>query len=276
MDKEMMKSDHETRGVNERRQARFVWLSEATMVAVCVLVFFGFLSILIRVFFPEGRSLIADPTGSVIVDTSWRGDVELGIDTIGGNVEQLFAGEILKIQRRVQQRGANTLAWNDASIGDKIVRNDAVQTFTRSTALLEINDKSRLTIGENSLIVFDQQQADPFLRGSNSVLVMIDGELSGTLSTADRSRFRFGVNLPNGDVVLKPGKSGDDVEFLITVNSDRSTTVNIHNGTAQIVATDGTMRTIGDNQTITIDSSGTELRVSELSRNFRSSAAPFR
>ncbi len=266
MKEDIQKSDEEIHPAGERRQARFVLLSEAAMVASCVLVFFGFLSILIRIVFPAGSSSIIDPNATALTDVTWSGDVELGIDAENGNVEQLFAGEILQIQRRVQRRGANTLTWNDASIGDKVVRNDAVQTFSHSTAVVEINNDSQLTMGENSLIVFDQQEADPFLADSNSVLVMIEGELSGTLSSATKSRVRFGVNLPNSDVTLQSRSPGADVEFLITVNDDQSTTVNVVEGTAQVVGADGTLKTIGDQQSVTIDSSGSDLRVSQLSK----------
>jgi len=266
MNEENRNFDNETEAVNERYKARFVLLSEASMVGGCMLVFFGFLTILIRALFPEGTSLLVDSDGNILADTSWSGDVELSIDATGGSVDTLFAGEILKIQRRVQHRGANTLTWNDADIGAKIMSNDAVQTFSQSTAVMQVNNDSRLTIGENSLIVFDQQRADPFLADSNSVLVMIEGELSGNLSGAAKSRFRFGVTLPNSRVTLQPRTPGEDVEFLITVNDDETTTVNIHKGTAQVVAADGTLKTIGDRQSITIDSSGSDLRVSQLTR----------
>ena len=266
MNEEHQNSDIGTVVVNDRRKARLVLLSEAAMVAACMLVFFGFLTLLIRALFPEGTSLLVDPDGNVRADTAWRGDVELSIDSTGGSVDTLFAGEILKIQRRVQHRGANTLTWNDAAVGGKVMSKDAVQTFSHSTAMLQVNNSSELTIGENSLIVFDQQEADPFLADSNSVLVMIDGELSGTLSGAAKSRFRFGVSLPNSNVTLQPRTAGDNVEFLITVNEDQTTTVNIHEGTAQVVATDGTMKTIGDQQSITIDPTGSDLRVSRLLR----------
>ena len=266
MNEETQNSDDSVEVKGNRRRARFVWLSEAAMVAMCIVVFFGFLTVLIRAFFPQGTSLMVDPDANMLADTSRNGDVELGIDAVGGDVQQLFAGEILKIQRRVQHRAANTLTWDDANIGDRVVRNDAVQTFSRSTAVLEINDESQLTMGENSLIIFDQREADPFLADSNSVLVMMEGELSGTLSAADKSRFRFGVNLPNSDVTLAPRKAGDDVEFVITVNDDHSTTISVHEGTAKVVSADGTLKTIGDQQSITIDSSGSDVRVTELAR----------
>jgi hypothetical protein len=250
----------------DRRRNRFVWLSETAMVAVCVLVFFGFMSALIRLYFPQGTSLIAEQEADSLGQATRNGDVELGINSNDAEVSQLFAGEILSIQRRVQHRGADTLTWSDASVGEKVARNDAVQTFARSTAVMEVNSDSQLTLGENSLIVFDQRQADPFLADRNSVLVIIDGELSGTLSGADRSRFRFGVNLPNGDVTLQPRKAGEDVEFLITVNDDQSTTVNINEGTAQVVGRDGARQTIGEQHSVTVDASGSELRVSRLSQ----------
>ena len=202
MNAKTQKTDNDSPTASERRQKRFVVLSEATMVAACMLVFFGFLSLLIRAFFPQGTSLIVDPDSNILADASWSGEVELGIKSEGGDVSTLFAGEILNIQRNVKHRGANTLTWKEANVGGKIVRNDAVQTFARSTAMMAINNNSRLTIGENSLIVFDQREADPFLADSSTVLVMIDGELSGTLSGADKSRFRFGVTLPNSEVTL--------------------------------------------------------------------------
>lgn len=266
MAEDIERSDDAIVADDDRRRARFVWLSETAMVGGCMLVFFAFLTLLIRLTFPEGTALIVDPDTTGLADTSWGGDVELGIDSDGAEIQQLFAGEILSIQRRVQHRGANTLTWSDAHIGDKVVQNDAIQTFARSTAVMEVNNESQLTMGENSLIVFDQNAADPFLADSNSVLVMIDGELSGSLSGATKSRFRFGVNLPNSDVTLQPRKPGDDVEFLITVNDDKSTTVNVHEGTAQVVSNDGTLKTIGDRQSVTIDPSGSDLRVSTLAR----------
>ena len=147
MKKDIQISDDPIEADVDRKQARFLWFSEVAMVGMCVVVFFGFLTVLIRAFFPEGSSLIGDPDGNDFADKSWSGDVELGLDSAGGAVEQLFAGEILNIQRRVQHRGANTLTWNDANIGDKVVRNDAVQAFARSTAVMEVNHDSRFTMG---------------------------------------------------------------------------------------------------------------------------------
>jgi len=261
INKAIQNFDHGSRDEDDRRRNRVVWFSEMAMVAGCILVFFGFLTVLIRAFFPHATSLHVDPDTSVLTDIFRGEQVELGLNSKDAALEPLFEGEILKIQRNVQHRSANTLAWNDADVGDKVVRNDAVQTFTRSTAVMALNQDSQLTMGPNSLIVFNQQEADPFLTEQNTALVMIDGELSGKLSSAGKSRLLFGVNLPNSEVILQARTAGDDVEFLITVNDDESTTVNVHEGTAQIIARDGTRKTIGEHQSVTIDPSGSELQL---------------
>ncbi len=266
MNEAIQHSDDSSDSEDDRRQARFVWLSETALVAGTVLVFFAFLTVLIRAYFPQGTSLMIDPDASVLPDFSWSDDIKLDIDSENAAVEQLFVGRILRIQRRVQHRGANTLTWNVANVGDTVVRDDAVQTFARSTAIMEVNKNSRLTIGENSLIVFDQREGDSSLPDRNSALVMINGELSGKLSASGASPFRFGVNLRKSKVTLQPRTAGEDVEFLITVNDDHSTTVNVHEGTAQILGRDGTLETIGEQQYVTIDSSGSEIRVYELAR----------
>ena len=265
MNEAIQHSEDSSGSEDDRRRTRFVWLSETALVVACVVLVFGFLAVLIRAYFPQGTSLIVDPDASVLTSVPPSGDVELGINAETAPVEQLFAGKILRIQRRVQHRSANALTWNDASVGDMVARNDAVQTFARSTAVMKVNNKSRLTIGENSLIVFDQQALDPLQTERKSTLVMIEGELSGKLSSANKSRFQFNVNLPNSEVTLQPGTAGKDVEFLITVNDDQSTTLNVHEGTAQVTGRDGIQKTIGEQQSVTIDSDGSKLWVIDLS-----------
>jgi len=239
-----------------------VILTEIGLVLAAVAVFFAFLTILTDVYFPQGTDLIADRADSVAASQSGRVDIAISDDT--SQSTELFVGEILRIQRRVQRRGADSLNWSVANVGDTFARHDAVQTFARSTALLKVDDKSRLTIGQNSLIVFDNQEVDPFTSRQAKVLIMVDGELSGRLSSDAEGSIQFGVNLPNSDLTLTSTSSADDVDFLITVNEDQSTTVNLHSGAAVIIGQDGSRKTIGENESITIDSSGTEYSVSTL------------
>jgi hypothetical protein len=139
-----------------------------------------------------------------------------------------------------------------------------VQTFAKSTALLKVNEQSRITIGQNSLIVFDKREADPFASDQGTALIMISGELSGTLTNDDNSAFALGVTLPSSDLTLVRRAQDENVEFLITVNDDQSTTVNLHGGSAEIVGRDGKHVTINENQSVTVDSSGTKLMVGNL------------
>ncbi len=246
-----------------RRRAVLIGLSEFGLVVSSIAVFFVFLMVLIRVYFPQGTSLGENQTWSTALLPT-GGDVELEFGSNSSLAAQIFAGEILTIQRRVQRRGANSLAWSEANVGDTFTQNDAVQTFAKSTALLKVNEQSRITIGQNSLIVFDKRAADPFVSQQGSVLVMIDGELSGTLTSDDNDPFQLGIRLPSSDLTLVRRAQDDDVKFLVTVNDDQSTTVNLHGGSAEIVGRDGKRVRIIENQSVTIDVTGTQLMVRKL------------
>ncbi|MDX1403715.1 MAG: hypothetical protein R3192_04220 [Woeseiaceae bacterium] len=245
-----------------RRRSALLAASELGLVAASVAVFFVFLMLLIRIYFPQGTKLGENQMWASASD----GDPEVSLEfgSASALAAQFFAAEILTIQRRVQRRGAHSLAWSDANVGDTFTENDAVQTFARSTALLRVNDQSRITIGQNSLIVFDKREADPFVSQQGSALVMINGELSGTLTSDDDAPFAFGVTLPSSDLTLVRRNQDEDVRFLVTVNDDQSTTVNLHGGSAEIVGRDGQRTRISSDQSVTIDASGTQLTVAAL------------
>ena len=138
----------------------------------CAVVFFTFLVGLIGVYFPSGSALVGDRSGNWMDDFANTGDVELRMDGQDSGSTELYAGEIINMQRRVQRRGAKSLTWNDAQLGDKFVTDDAVQTFARSTALMEISDDNLLSIGENSLIVFDRDEGDPFGENADALIAV--------------------------------------------------------------------------------------------------------
>ena len=256
-------------GSRFRRRTTLLALSEFGLVVGSVVVFFIFLTLMIRVNFPQGTTLGENQPWSagLLPDGD---EVDLEFSSTSSFAAQIFAGAILPIQRRVQRRGANSLAWRKANVGDTFTQNDAVQTFAKSTALLKVNEQSRITIGQNSLIVFDKRAADPFVSQQGSALIMINGELSGTLTSDDNAAFSLGVRLPSSDLTLVRRVQDKNVEFLVTVNDDQSTTVNLHGGSAEITGRDGKRVKIKENQSVTIDSSGTRLTVSSLPATPRS------
>jgi hypothetical protein len=256
-------TDNDKSSSKERRRKVMVWITELGMVGGCVAVFFFFLVTLIGVYFPQGSTLVGERNDELFGELNDAAGVDLQIDS-QASAQDAYAAKIVRMQRRVQRRGGRSLAWDDAHLGDKFVQDDAVQTFARSTALLEIGDTSYLTVHENSLIVFNHQEADPYLGGQQTVMLMIEGELSGKISGENASGIQFAVNLPNSEVTLAARIPGEEVEFQITVNDDQSTTVNLHSGIAKIVGRDGKIRTINANESVTIDPTGMTFRVSEI------------
>jgi hypothetical protein len=84
------------------------------------------------------------------------------------------------------------------------------------------------------------------------------------LTSDDDAPFALGITLPSSDLTLVRRAQDDNVEFLVTVNDDQSTTVNLHGGFAEITGRDGKRVKIIENQSVTIDSSGTQITVSNL------------
>ena len=123
----------------ERRRKVVVWITELGLVAGCVAIFFSFLVALIGVYFPQGSTLVGERIGESFADLLDTDNIDLQVDS-QSSAKERFAAKIIRMQRRVQRRGARSLAWDDAQLGDEFVQDDAVQTFARSTALLEIGN----------------------------------------------------------------------------------------------------------------------------------------
>ena len=247
--------DQESEIPRMSRRGRRLLLTELGMVVVAVLVFLGFLTILTRVYFPTGGGLS-------VGEESWRQDRQRDVGNLvlnaGENQEtEFFTGEIIQVSRKVQKRAKDSLIWNTADTGDQLQKRDAVQTLARSTAVIRINKKSELRVGEKSLIVFESSDRDVFLAASGSLMLMVKGELSGRISSEDQRRFRFAVNLPNGGVVLRPNESAGTAEFRMTINEDRSSTLNVYQGNAQFRRSDGTLIRISKDQGVTVSTDGT-------------------
>ena len=68
-----LQTDERNEAEAEQRPAWFLWVSEVSMVTISVLIFFGFLTLLIKAFFPQAESLTGDKDGTLI-SYSRRGD----------------------------------------------------------------------------------------------------------------------------------------------------------------------------------------------------------
>ena len=163
---------------------------------------------------------------------------------------------ISSISNRVNVKLANDIAWGGARVGMSLHHRDAIQTYDRSRALVEFNEQSYLDIGENSLVVFQDIEPDLFTQQTRTFRVSVEGELRGRLLRSADGSANLQVALPNAELQMVPGQAaGSDVEFKLTVNPDKTSTLSLHKGDAQLMV-GGKRVNLHENYGVTIDADG--------------------
>lgn len=232
---------------------RYLQVMDIGVLLACLIIFLVFLALLIRFVFPEGHRIgdLAAAAGGAATE-----DGEIGhVDFSGGGVSQFgnFIAHLGDIRRDVKIRPADSIAWRDASEGITVHNRDAVQTFSRSRARVDFTANNELRIGQNSLVVFRSGAADPFLERRDPAVVVMNGELSGTVN-ADYGA--LGVQFPAGLVELSAtADSAGPVDFRVGVNPDGSSTIAVYTGKADINVA-GDHYKLAANQGLTIDEQG--------------------
>lgn len=217
-------------GESGMQRRRFLKMFDIGVLLVALLIFFIFLQVLLRVVFPHGARLvdmtaIEEPAGSTAAGS---GSIEIA-DAGDFNIFKAFLGDI---RRDVKIRPANSVAWTSARKGNEVRDRDAVQTFSNSRARVDFTTDNRLRIGQNSLVVFRNGAKDPFLAKREAAAVVMEGELSGEIN-ADYGA--FAIEFPVGLVELTADAwSADPVNFRVGVNPDRSSTIAVYSGQADI------------------------------------------
>lgn len=228
---------------------RYLKVLDIGVLLASLVVFLIFLALLIRFVFPEGQRLgdLAAGSGAMITETD-----EVGlVDISGGSVSNFgnFVAQLADVRRDVRIRPADSIAWSDASAGVTVRNRDAVQTFSNSRARVDFTTDNELRIGQNSLVVFRSGAADPFLERRDPAIVVMNGELTGTVN-ADYGA--LGVQFPAGLVELAAtGPTKEAVDFRIGVNPDGSSTIAIYSGQADVNIA-GEHYRVGANQGLTI------------------------
>ena len=167
-----------------------------------------------------------------------------------------LSATVSAINNRVNVKLASDIAWGGAQLGMSLHHRDAIQTYDRSRALVEFNEQSYLDIGENSLVVFQSIEPDLFTQKTNTFRVTVEGELRGRLLRSEEGSANLEVALPNAELQMVPGQAvGSDVEFKLTVNPDKTSTLSLHKGDAQVLV-GGKRVTLQENYGITIDADG--------------------
>ncbi|MDX1815427.1 MAG: hypothetical protein R3239_05655, partial [Thermodesulfobacteriota bacterium] len=234
----------------------------AEYAVVLFLVLFFYLCVLgfLGIFLPSGLRLQdlmqgkdltlarRGPAPSAWLTVSPGGDAPSGM--------RPYVAYLAETRNVVRSRSAGSISWQHAQAGMQLVPRDAVQTADGSGASIRFSPKDWLEMSENSLVIIRKLEQDPVRPAKRSSLIVIDGEFHGRLGGAEKKTFDIELGKSGaGARILAGGAGKGPAEFQVTVNPDRSTTLSMIKGAAEVASKGVTVR-VGTNSSTTVSESG--------------------
>jgi hypothetical protein len=216
---------------------------EGAVAIVLVLLFFSLFLYLLNMLFPSGtslRELIARQGTSGSLDPSGTGGRELKLDyaesALNPEGYEDAAAELSWIRNKVKSKRAAEIAWKSAQKGNLLYDRDAVQTLSRSAAEIKFDESNTLNMGPLSLVIIKRISQNPTRRAKRSFMVLVDGELRGMLAQSGQDSVYLEIDTPGAKLRTQSGSGADPVDFKLSVNEDKSSTIAVYQGSAAISA----------------------------------------
>ncbi len=247
----------------QRFKSISIRLAEVLIALLLVLAAFGVIVMLVNSLFPAGSGLVG--LFNEKVETSEHGkrnmvisvgDYEAGLLDIEG-----LTAVLDQTQRTVKRKPAEGIVWDMVAGGAPLFDQDAVQTFRGSETDIVFDKHNRLRIGENSLVIVQRLEKDMFRNERRSQVVVVDGELSGTLGGAGEQG--LSVEVTTANAVARVSGAGAEAQFSIKVNPDKSSTLTVFSGAAELTSM-GQKIMIKANQSATSNKGGILYDAEEL------------
>ncbi|MGD2273011.1 MAG: FecR domain-containing protein [Desulfobacterales bacterium] len=231
--------------------------TEGILAVMLVLLFYSMLLYLLNTVFPSGTSLKALIAQEGLMDPA--GQLEhgnrhfTGTDDAQESATVLATAAVLSLARNtVKSKGAGEIAWRTAKTGKPLYDRDAVQTLNNSAAVIQFDENTNLDMGANSLVIIKRLTQDPRRREKRSFMVLVDGELRGKLGHSDQESVYLEIGTPGATLSTHGGKQAiETVDFKISVNPDKSTTISVYGGSAEVSA-EGQTVTVEANQSTVV------------------------
>lgn len=231
-------------------------INESVFILIMVFVVYLFFIDLLQAMFPKGTSI-----SEIINEKVFQGgfleqkdkDLRLNVDgqelAFSGNSE--LAAKIIEKHRNVKSKRAHGISWFDANSGLGLHSKDAIQTYSRSSAVIRLSNAGDVQVGENSLIVIRNIDEDILLQEKRARILMVKGELQGTVDGLIEDNTHIRITTPSGATAIISNDKSDKVRYKIKVNKDKSSVITVFEGTAQVIAQDKIV-TLLPNQVVTI------------------------
>jgi len=229
---------------NNRLKKIVMRVVEGVVAILLVLFFFSLFLSLLNTLFPSGTSLreiIARQGKSGSADQSPSSGHELQMVYGDGEWDSSASGEpaavLTWIRNTVKSKRASEIAWQSATEGNPLYDRDAVQTLGRSAAEIKFDESTTLNMGPHSLVIIKRIAHDPLLSEKRSFMVLVDGELRGTMAPSGPDSVYLEIDTPGAKLSTHGGSQATGpVDFKLAVNEDKSSTIAVYQGSAEISA----------------------------------------
>lgn len=248
------------------------YLVEIVIAILLVLFFFLIFLGIMNIVFPYGMDLFGlsekgKPSSLGLLSEQSRSSVHVsskrGDSLLSQSAGKAFA-KIAGLTNSVKSKSSGKIAWTWAKVGMSLYNNDAVQTFDSSKALIKFDDENELEMGDNTLVIIRRIEEDPFLNEKRSLMLIVDGELRGKVVASNKKAVNLEISTPAGiaRIQSKDGSS-DSVNFKLQVNPDKTATIAVYEGIAEMISGGEVLR-IEENQVATISPGEGEHSVTTL------------
>lgn len=171
----------------------------------------------------------------------------------GKQKAEAFFATLSRKENIVKSRLGSSIVWTDAAPGMTLHDRDAVQTMQKASAQISFDRSNAIKMGGNSLVVLKRLEQNRETREKKSVVVVLQGELRGNLATAKGGKFSMEMTTPSAVTKVRSadGRSLSPSDFRVIINPDKSSTIAVFRGSAQVSARGKTV-TVGANQISTV------------------------
>ncbi len=226
------------KGRQGRLSSLMAMLAEWFATIIMVVAFFLFLIWGATFVLPEGTSLL-NLDGSDNADKEARNaNSDIALSAEEDMSDEQLAAILSEVHKTVKHKSAKTISWAKALQGISLFDQDAVKTASASHAVIQFDESNTLQLGPDSLVIVRRLEEDPWLRERRSALVIMEGELRGSMvASLTKEATNVEVIIPGGVARISRIKGSDEkTDYQIKVNPDESTSIVVYRGNAEVEA----------------------------------------
>jgi hypothetical protein len=220
------------------------------IVFICFFLFTAFLKTIFPLNLSSGLRPAVSTGVSAMEPPHWR-RLLLDKDDVASDLAapQKMVATLAKAQNSVKCKRSISVAWEKGRAGMPLYPQDALQTLSNASALIEFDTENRTLLGENSLIIIKQLEKDLIFNEKRAFVLLVEGALRTQLSPS-RINATY-LNLETPQAMLRMHAMDGMTDARVVAGPDNTSTLSVYRGAVEI-STRTERRTVHANQAIRI------------------------